>query len=163
MPQLKLVIHKGRVLVYLDGMKIPLSRLPDLLPIYIDKINPNSSGAIVLEGEAWYGMGDEFLPAVTQYEVSPRPAPETEEKIIKSASGNLTIKDYRDRIEVQIKYSNKKYTVSYNKGPHLPLHLSPPMLSLRVLGRMDSRFIGFITKELNDKNIREYLDKISPK
>ena len=157
MPKVKIVLYKDKIKLYLDGNEIPLRRLPDLVPLHIDTVNPDAHGAVVLEGEAWYGLEDEFLPAINTEEEETPPTPVE----VRSETGNLILRDYGKRIEVEIRYGGNLYRLRYDKSPSISSALTPQLISLRVMGRLDNNFIEFLFKEFRSRPIKDYIRRLS--
>lgn len=160
MPKVKIVMYKDKIKLILDGEEVPLRRLPDLVPLYIDRVNPDSSGAVVLEGEAWYGMEDELLDIVQSEVYEAEPSNTTPHVVVKSDSGNLVITDHGTVIEVNARYGKDKYSTRIRKTPSALSALTPQLLSLRMLGRLDRRFIEFLVKEMRSRSVVEYLQRL---
>ena len=148
MPKIKIVMYRDKVKLYLDGSEIPLWRLPDLVPIYIDTVNPDSHGAVVLEGEAWYGIEDEFLPSMAE-----------RQRLREIKTRNIVVRDSGKRVELEIRYKGNLYRLRYNKNS-LPSAFTPQLISLRVMGRLDNEFISFLFNEFRNEELRKFIREL---
>jgi len=181
--KIKLVFYKGKVRVFLGRREIPLSRLPDLIPIYLDKVNPDAGGAVVLEGYAWYGegsedevIGDEYLVPYLEsemYEDKNRNGNETDDRRIESytrevasSDGNFRLRFVRGdktRLVVIFRFEGKEYrTVFVSSLNKLDKVLSPELLLVRMgipLSRFDVR--DLVRSYLMEDRIKEFIRYIS--
>ena len=156
---LKIVLEKERAKVYVDGVEVSCERLPDYLPIYVFNVAITSQ-AVVMEGAPWYGEEDDQFFETIVKETGAEKAGEASPLLeARSDTGNIIARNYRDFIEFEIRYGGKLYRVRYGRSPALIKALTPHLMSLHVLGRLDDSFISFIYKEMRSKAIREFLKK----
>jgi hypothetical protein len=156
MKKIKIVVYNGNTRVYIDNIEVPLRRLPDLTPLFINNVLVKN-GVLVMEGEAWYGINDTTF----NLEIDPTISQKNEEISIerfRSKTGNMEIVNRPTSIEVRFKYKNRWYTVKFNKPIKTNIVLNPHFLSIRALGRVaDQEFLSFMMNELKDKELRNFI------